>query len=349
MIHSRFSKSVIFVFLVAVISCVQGPQVKKMAELHYGDDETDVVETLGEGAEIVFITVNTSEFHYRFYKPMSTSHQYALLFRDGKLVGFSENKASFEACGDITADWEECFVSAISDTQIGAEAMEAHPFTNALNEEKQEESRLGGALVMAGVAATAYVVVAPVLFAADVLVSTAIVAEESAGRSVQCKTKEFRNLERRLVTLFPDSGLQQVIKTISDASPSLSEYGIKTIQEYDFSEGKRRVYGRWWACGRMSLVVLYGADNDHLVWMSKTLDPPSAQQQYAILLDRCPKAESGDVDAQAYIGDLYYHGAYGLETDMIQAYVWFSRAADKGNAYANRKVTLLASELTSSQ
>jgi hypothetical protein len=63
----------------------------------------------------------------------------------------------------------------------------------------------------------------------------------------------------------------------------------------------------------------------------------------------CPRAESGDAAAQTYIGDLFYLGSYGLKKNLIQAYVWYSLAANRGIPYANQQVTNLTGELSSNQ
>lgn len=59
----------------------------------------------------------------------------------------------------------------------------------------------------------------------------------------------------------------------------------------------------------------------------------------------CPNAELGHADAQAYIGDLYYLGAYGIEKDIIQAYVWYSLAAQNEGTYASERVLELEEEM----
>ena len=46
-----------------------------------------------------------------------------------------------------------------------------------------------------------------------------------------------------------------------------------------------------------------------------------------------PLARAGDVDAQYYLGGLYYKGE-GVEQDYRKAVEWFGRSADRGNAKA---------------
>lgn len=59
----------------------------------------------------------------------------------------------------------------------------------------------------------------------------------------------------------------------------------------------------------------------------------------------CPNADLGHADAQNYVGDLYYFGAYGLEKNLIHAYVWYSLAAKNHSAYAAEKVKNLEEEM----
>ena len=59
----------------------------------------------------------------------------------------------------------------------------------------------------------------------------------------------------------------------------------------------------------------------------------------------CPNAELGHADAQVYIGDLYYLGAYGIEKDVIQAYVWYSLAAENEGSYAADRVRELEEDM----
>lgn len=60
----------------------------------------------------------------------------------------------------------------------------------------------------------------------------------------------------------------------------------------------------------------------------------------------CPNADLGHADAQAYIGDLYYLGAYDLDKDIVQAYVWYSLSAANGSPYAVEKVGKLQNEMS---
>ena len=59
----------------------------------------------------------------------------------------------------------------------------------------------------------------------------------------------------------------------------------------------------------------------------------------------CPNADLGHADAQKHIGDLYYLGTYEVEKDIIRAYVWYSLAAQNGEAAAKETVELITANL----
>lgn len=63
----------------------------------------------------------------------------------------------------------------------------------------------------------------------------------------------------------------------------------------------------------------------------------------------CQRADLGHADAQTYIGDIYYLGAYGLDKNLMQAYVWYNLAADNGNSYAARQSEKVVTGLSPQQ
>jgi len=60
-------------------------------------------------------------------------------------------------------------------------------------------------------------------------------------------------------------------------------------------------------------------------------------------------AEQGDADAQRYIGVLYKDGDKGLIQDYIRAHVWFNIAAANGDEEGRKLRDTLAKEMTSDQ
>jgi uncharacterized protein YceK len=63
----------------------------------------------------------------------------------------------------------------------------------------------------------------------------------------------------------------------------------------------------------------------------------------------CPNADRGNANAQMYIGDMHYLGAYKLKRDPVRAWVWYSLAAQKGDALATEQLSKVTAELTPEQ
>ncbi|MBI3374958.1 MAG: c-type cytochrome [Betaproteobacteria bacterium] len=53
------------------------------------------------------------------------------------------------------------------------------------------------------------------------------------------------------------------------------------------------------------------------------------------------RAESGDAESQNAVGYMLYHGE-GVQMDRTQAQSWFRRAAERGNARAQRNLAIIA-------
>jgi hypothetical protein len=77
--------------------------------------------------------------------------------------------------------------------------------------------------------------------------------------------------------------------------------------------------------------------------------PESAWRLNKDICTYCPKADLRQADAQTYVGDIYYLGAYGLETNLIQAYVWYSLAAKNSNSYATNQLEKVVIDLSPEQ
>jgi hypothetical protein len=63
----------------------------------------------------------------------------------------------------------------------------------------------------------------------------------------------------------------------------------------------------------------------------------------------CPNADLGHADAQLHIGDIHYHGAYGQEADPVRAWVWYSLAAQGGDAQAAERLARVTAGFTPEQ
>jgi outer membrane protein assembly factor BamE (lipoprotein component of BamABCDE complex) len=63
----------------------------------------------------------------------------------------------------------------------------------------------------------------------------------------------------------------------------------------------------------------------------------------------CPNADLGHADAQLHIGDIYSHGSNGQKVDPVRAWVWYSLAAQNGDAQAAEQLYRVTAELTAEQ
>jgi hypothetical protein len=63
----------------------------------------------------------------------------------------------------------------------------------------------------------------------------------------------------------------------------------------------------------------------------------------------CPDADRGNADAQMYIGDMHYLGAYKLKRDPVRAWVWYSLASQKGGELAMQQLSKVTTELSPEQ
>ncbi len=56
-------------------------------------------------------------------------------------------------------------------------------------------------------------------------------------------------------------------------------------------------------------------------------------------------AEAGDVAAQAELGERYFTGKGGVARDLVQARLWYQKAADQGDSAAKRRLVTLDKQL----
>jgi hypothetical protein len=350
-------KFAIFWFLIYLLSCASGPKVKEIATLHYGDDDAEVVEILGEGSESLFFKLNGINYSYRYYTTALTDHEYALLFADGSLYAVSEDKPPFGVCINHF-EWEECFRSAISEMQSKRLSTESGDYSNAITEEGEIQKARTGAVV---IGTPALIVLWPIV----VLAGSCYMADfhqtgdmERSRQKGEC-LKELEKIEAQLDVLYPTSDLNHVIDVINEASFDLDGDLIGKSHEriYDISEANRRIYGKHWACGdysvRANLFVMYGGVDDDLVWASKNMQPLSkavaTDASSSALTDNplqmywndpkhpdakmwlCRSADTGYPEAQYRLGLLYENGSEGIPRDMVRAYMWYRISASTGN------------------
>jgi len=258
-----------------MLSCASGPKVKEIAALHYGDDETEVVEILGEGLESLFFKLDSTNYSYRYYTTALTEHQYALLFAEGRLYAVSEEKPSFDECISLI-EWEICFRSVISQMQSEHVSADDGDFSEALTEEEKIQKDNTGAVI---IGVPALVVLWPVVVIMAACASPDVGFIEASKRSRQESDclMAFVNIEERLDVHYPNSDLSHIISTINKVS---NEIGVNLKREfawhdYDITKGNRRIYGKHWACGsyanRKDLTIIYGVANNELTWVFKSV------------------------------------------------------------------------------
>ena len=63
----------------------------------------------------------------------------------------------------------------------------------------------------------------------------------------------------------------------------------------------------------------------------------------------CPNADLGHTDAQLYIAKIYEYGTSEMQINLVRAWVWYSLAAQNGDAQASEQLPRVTSELTSEQ
>jgi hypothetical protein len=356
-------KFAIFWFLIYLLSCASGPKVKEIAALHYGDDEVEVVEKLGEGSETLIFKLDGTDYSYRYYRTTLTDHMYTLLFADGGLHVAYEGKQPIDDCISLI-EWDDCFRSAISEMQSKQLSADHGDFSNALSEEEKiQKGRTGAAVIGTPLLVVAWPIVlglgAMCAVQGELEDSTNISDDISHARQKSECTKALQKIEERIGQLYPDSSMSNVIDIIDKTSlDALSDFdGEFTEHIYDISEGNRHIYGKHWACGdysiRQNLIIMYGGEENDLVWMSKNIQPsvrtlpsniiPSAQADSLLQLYwdapthneakrwLCRSADSGYSEARYRLGLLYETGSQGVPDDPVKAYMWYRLAASTGD------------------
>jgi hypothetical protein len=153
-------KLLIFAALISALSCATTPKVTDIAELHYGDNEADIVERFGRGSSVLFFDISGLVYHLRSYSTALTEDDYALLFANGRLVSVSEEIPLYEDCMLLNEiiDWEECLSDLILKMRGDAFDMDTHDFSEGFDRQKQQEDKLAGAAVLVTVVAVPSVV-----------------------------------------------------------------------------------------------------------------------------------------------------------------------------------------------
>ena len=363
------TKFVVFCFLILILSCASEPKVKEIAALHYGDGEAGVVEILGEGSQSLLFKLDDINYSYRYYTTTITKQEYALLFANGRLYAVSQSKPPFAACINRIR-WEECFRLAISKMQSERLVTEEGGFSDALSKEQQIQKNRTGATV---VGAPVLIVAWPIVVGLGAMCATqeAITGNWSPKKDIERSKQKgecsqaFKDIENRLDRLYPTSGMNHATNVLNEVSTAYAQK-VMTKKYYDLSEDRRHIYGRNWACGdysvRTNLVILFGGENNVIIWMSKNIEPEVAPEiiglpalpprsyklispeQADTLLQMywndmghkdakkwlCRSADSGYAEAQYRLGLLYENGSEGFPKDSAMAFMWYRLSASSG-------------------
>lgn len=150
-------KLILVIALCLMLSCVTAPGIRTsdVAKLHYGDNEENVVDTLGEGDEVIYFSLEGKHYRYRLYKTIYIDDVYALLFMDGELIAAHNERQDFSECLEINAGpiWEQCLSNILSEMRIQDIGIEDYDFSDGVEAEQEEQSERdklrGGAIAIA--------------------------------------------------------------------------------------------------------------------------------------------------------------------------------------------------------
>jgi hypothetical protein len=381
LVPSRPTIRLLLVFALSLmLSCVTAPGIRTsdVAELHYGDLEDAVVEKLGDGTEVLYFILDGKQYRYRLYTTKYINDVYALLFMEGELAAVNDKKQDFSECLNIKAEtsWEQCLSEKLSDMQFQVINLSSHDFSHGINTEQEEQTERNS--MRAGALAVAI----PLSVALPGIVPTFCIM--SCGQcDVGAKPSDYQNrcigqleetLNAGLITIQGDISRTALIEKLDQI------YLAKNV----FSTGKSaslrndyEVLYYSWGCGNADnstlLLTTTGLYMGILKWawfrfvQENSVYMPSPfkycegtwselqecakEKQYRSTLEKdigtyCPNADLGHADAQTYVGDLYFLGAYDLRKNLIQAYVWYSLGARNGNSYAASQLDKVIIELS---
>lgn len=359
-------RSTIKLFLVIALSlalsCVTAPGIRTsdVAELHYGDREEAVVEKLGDGAEVLYFGLDRKQYRYRLYATQYTKDVYALLFMDGELVAVHDEKQDFSECLNFEAgiSWEHCLSDRLAEMRFHDISLGSHDFSHGIKAEQKEQAERDKMRAGAIAVAVPISVVLPGF--------VPLVCISSCGEG--CKDPGARPED------YQDSCINKLASTLGQAINML--HGNITYESIDKALGQiqhhkiiiydgaidektiddNAVIGYSWGCfdsySHSHLSIKLGLTDGLLKWSwfklgagIKNKESHNAWRLSRVVGTYCPNADLGHADAQTYVGDLYYLGSYDLEKNLIQAFVWYSLAANNGNTYASVQLEKVVNEL----
>ena len=228
----------IFSALISALSCATAPKVTDIAELHYGDNEADIVERFGRGSSVLFFDISGLVYHLRSYTTTLTEDDYALLFTNGRLVSVSEEIPSYKDCMLLNEiiNWEECLHDLISEMRGDAFDMNTHDFSEDFDRQKKQEDKLAGTAVLVTVVA----VPSAVIFWP---VGVACVGMDAAYNNgvVDCR-EIMKKITKQSYDVMSNNVDDSAIELIDDYQ------SLYIVSRVDKSMGDRRILKQTWGC-----------------------------------------------------------------------------------------------------
>jgi len=262
-----FTKLFIFSLVVSVFSCVTAPKVTDIAELRFGDDEIDIVEKFGRGSSVLFFGIDGTIYHFRSYTTKHTGDTYAILFSNGKLISVAEEIPSYDKCITLDAkiDWEKCLLDFITDMRGEAIEMGLHDFSEAIDEQKHQETEAAeGTVLITAVAVPSVIVFWP--FA--VMCGGIAAVEEMSDDTLECH-KILREVTEQSYILLSSLTDESVIDRLNGIHP------VFVVSGFDEQIDDRRVINKTWRCKRKDnfpdledVEISMGIKSGRIVWMN---------------------------------------------------------------------------------
>jgi hypothetical protein len=138
-ITQMFTAMASILLLVTLSGCsTTQPRIRQVEELRYGDEESSIVDSIGEGLETLFFKIGDTHYGYRFYEFPAARSSYSFLFRNQQLVYVEDERLPFHQC-ILQAYWNDCFTGVVSKLRTH-DASKQVGFSEAISQEKRTET-----------------------------------------------------------------------------------------------------------------------------------------------------------------------------------------------------------------
>jgi len=343
-----------------ILSCTVAPKTSDVAHLEYGDVQSQVIDKYGQGIQVVLFEIDGTQYELRRYRTRHTEDQYILLFADNHLTAVAKD-TRIDDCFYLSTSQQnrECFRAEVNALRDGFETIDlnTYDFSSELEAQRRELEK-GIHPVRAVVSIPFFVACAgPVI--------------HHGSTAAKCRN-DYNDARDMVMALYHGQSGNTAIGKFNSVSEARGLPGniVELHSNY-------LVYKRILHCNISDFIdyeatLMAGLRNKRLVWVSYSEDseiPESAysegcsgtwsevkrcasERNEAQRLRKeigiyCPNADLGHADAQAHIGDLYYSSI--LERNLIQAFVWYSLAANNGYSHAVKRLENVIIELSQVQ